>query len=88
MLVGLYWRKNAEIDFFAVDVNQQRKGYGTIMLTRAINMVFEKTDADFACLYAVDWNLKGQSFYKKYGMAENGHSFGIKINNYKENENG
>jgi SAM-dependent methyltransferase/GNAT superfamily N-acetyltransferase len=83
MLVGLYWRKNAEIDFLAVDVNQQRKGYGTIMLTRAINMVFEKTDAEFAYLYAVDWNIKGQSFYRKYGMTENGHSFGIKINNFK-----
>ncbi len=83
LLVGLYWRKNAEIDFLAVDANQQRKGYGTIILTRAINLVFKKTDADYAYLYAVDWNIKGQSFYRKYGMAENGHSFGIKIKNFK-----
>ena len=83
LLIGLYWRKNAEIDFLAVDVNQQRKGYGTIILTRAINRVFEKTDADFAYLYAVDRNIKGQSFYRKYGMAENGHSFWFKIKDFK-----
>ena len=83
-LVGLYWRKNAEIDFFAVDINHQRKGYGTIMLTRALDMVFQKTDADFAYLYAVDWNIKGQSFYKKYGMEQNGHSYHLHIKDYIE----
>jgi len=31
-------------------------------------MSFATTDGDFAFLYAVDWNTKAQSFYRKYGM--------------------
>ena len=54
------------------------------MLTRALDMVFQKTDADFAYLYAVDWNIKGQSFYKKYGMEQNGHSYHLHIKDYME----
>ena len=81
-LVGLYWRKNAEIDFLAVDVNHQRKGYGHIILTRAIEMIFANTTDDYAYLYAVDWNSQGQSFYKKYGMEQNGHSYLLRLNNY------
>jgi len=81
-LVGLYWRKNAEIDMMAVADGQQRKGYGSVILTRAIEMVFENTDQDFAYLYAVDWNIKGQSFYKKYGMEQNGHSYILYLSNY------
>jgi len=74
-LIGLYWRKGAEIDMLAVADGQQRKGYGSVILTRAIEMVFENTDNDYAYLYAVDWNIQGQSFYEKYGMAQNGHSY-------------
>ena len=80
-LIGLYWRKNAEIDYMAVDVNQQGKGYGHIILTRAIEMVFENRADDYAYLYAVDWNKQGQSFYKKYGMEQNGHSYLLRLNN-------
>jgi len=83
-LIGLYWLKNAEIDTLAVAAGQQRKGYGTIILTRAIEMAFRRTDAPYVYLYAVDWNAKGQSFYKKYGMEQNGHSYGLRIENYKE----
>jgi GNAT superfamily N-acetyltransferase len=78
-LVGLYWRKNAEIDIMAVAAKQQRKGYGTIILTRAIEMVLENTINNYAYLYAVDWNIKGQSFYRKYGMEQNGHSYRLHI---------
>ena len=81
-LVGLYWRKNAEIDMMAVANNHQRKGYGTIILTRAIEMAFENATNDFAYLYAVDWNTKGQLFYRKYGMEENGHSYLLYLKNY------
>ena len=81
-LVGLYWRKNAEIDMMAVANNHQRKGYGTIILTRAIKMAFKNTTNDFAYLYTVDWNTKGQSFYRKYGMEENGHSYLLYLKNY------
>jgi len=81
-LVGLYWRKGAEIDMMAVADNHQRKGYGSVILTRAIETVFESTDNEFAYLYAVDWNTKGQSFYKKYGMEENGHSYLLYLKNY------
>jgi len=83
-LVGLYWLNNAEIDTLAVAVGQQRKGYGTIILTRAIAMVFQHTDAPYAYLYAVDWNAKGQSFYTKYGMEANGHSYCLHVENYRE----
>ena len=78
-LVGLYWRNNAEIDVVSVAQGQQRRGCGTIILTRAIEMVFRHTDKDCAYLYAVDWNTKGQSFYRKYGMEENGHSYCLRI---------
>ncbi len=78
-LVGLYWRKNAEIDIMAVSPKHQRNGYGSIILNRAIDMVFEHTDNDYAYLYAVDWNEKGQAFYKKYGMEVNGHSYLLQI---------
>jgi len=81
-LVGLYWRKNAEIDMIAVASNHQRKGYGATILTRAIEMAFENTTNDFAYLYAVDWNRKGQAFYRKYGMEENGHSYLLYLKDY------
>jgi len=81
-LIGLYWRKNAEIDMMAVANNHQRKGYGSAILTRAIEMVFDNTTKDFAYLYAVDWNTKGQLFYKKYGMEENGHSYLLYLKDY------
>jgi GNAT superfamily N-acetyltransferase len=74
-LVGVYWSKNAEIHTVAVAAAHQRKGYGSAILTRAIAMAFEHTDAAYAYLYAVDWNAKGQSFYRKYGMEENAHSY-------------
>jgi len=67
-LAGLYWRNGAEIDMMAVSVKHQGKGYGSDLLTRALETSFAATDADFAFLYAVDWNTKGQAFYKKYGM--------------------
>jgi ribosomal protein S18 acetylase RimI-like enzyme len=79
-LIGLYWRKNAEIDTLAVSVKHQRKGYGSAILTRAIEMTFANTSADFVYLYAVDWNPKGQSFYKKYGMEQKGHSCLLRLN--------
>jgi len=83
-LVGLYWRNNAEIDTLAVAAEHQRKGYGTIILTRAIEMVFRRTDKNYAYLYAVDWNEKGQAFYKKYGMEASGHSYCLDIKNCRE----
>ena len=83
-LVGVYWRKGAEINTIAVADKHQRKGYGTIILTRAIEMAFQRTDAPYAYLYAVDWNAKGQSFYRKYGMETSGHSYCLHIENYQE----
>ena len=83
-LVGLYWLKNAEVDTLAVAAGHQRKGYGTIILSRAIEMAFRRTDKDYAYLYAVDWNKKGQSFYRKYGMEASGHSYCLHVENYRE----
>jgi len=81
-LVGLYWRKGAEIDMMAVADDRQRKGYGSAILTRAIKTAFDSTDSDFAYLCAVDWNEKGQAFYRRYGMEENGHSYLLYLNHY------
>ncbi|MDR0288125.1 MAG: GNAT family N-acetyltransferase [Clostridiales bacterium] len=82
-LIGLYWRKNAEIEIMAVANDHQRKGYGSEILTRAIEMIFKNTTGNYAYLYAVDWNKKGQSFYKKYGMEQNGHSYLLRLNNLR-----
>lgn len=73
-LIGLYWRNDAEIDIMAVAAGKRRMGYGSAILTRAIEMVFKNTDKDFAYLYAVDWNVNAQRFYEKYGMELSGHS--------------
>jgi GNAT superfamily N-acetyltransferase len=78
-LIGLYWRDNFEIDTLAVNKTHQRKGYGTDILTRAIQSVFDHTDSDFARLYAVDWNEKARMFYTKYGMEASGHSYLLKM---------
>ena len=59
----------------AVSVNYQGKGYGSDLLTRAIERTFATTDLDFADLYVVDDNPKGQSFYRKYGMEVLGQPF-------------
>ena len=69
-LAGVYWRNgaDAEIDTLAVSPKFQGKGYGSDLLTRAIEKGFATTDADFAFLYSVDWNTQGQAFYERYGM--------------------
>lgn len=78
-LIGVYWRKHIEIDDIAVSPDYQRKGYGSFILTRAIQRAFENPDYKFVRLYCVDWNEKGQAFYKKYGMEVNGHSYGLSL---------
>ena len=42
-------------------------------------MAMEKTDAEYAYLYCVDWNDKALSFYDKFGMSRNGHSYALSI---------
>jgi len=51
--------KNNVIDIMAVIENQQRKGYGSIILTHAIEKIFENTSTNHVCLYVVAWNEKG-----------------------------
>jgi len=73
-LVGLYWNVGTEVDTMGVSSKFQRLGYGSMILTRAIEKVFtQNPDAEYAVLYAVGWNAKAQSFYQKYGMKTNGH---------------
>jgi ribosomal protein S18 acetylase RimI-like enzyme len=68
-LVGLYWLDGIEVDTMGVSSNFQRSGYGSAILTRAIEKVFQQNpEADHALLYCVGWNAKAQNFYKKYGM--------------------
>lgn len=71
-LVGLYWIVGIEVDTIGVSSDFQRLGYGAMILTRAIEKVFQQNPyAEYAVLYAVGWNAKAQSFYKKYGMEIN-----------------
>jgi len=68
-LVGLYWLGGIEVDTLGVSSHFERSGYGTQILTRAIERVFEQNpETDHALLYAVGWNAKAQNFYRKYGM--------------------
>lgn len=84
-LIGVYWRKHIEIDDMAVSPEYQRKGYGSLILTRAIKQIFKNPEKEFARLYCVDWNEKGQAFYKKYGMEINGHSYQLILNKSYKN---
>jgi len=71
-LVGLYWIVGTEVDTMAVSSSFQRSGYGSEILTRAIENVFlQNPETEYALLYAVGWNAKAQNFYKKYGMEIN-----------------
>jgi len=78
-LIGLYWRNRAEIETIAVAPAFERMGYGSLLLSRAIERAFSGTQAAYAYLYVVDWNEKGQAFYKKFGMEKSGHSYGLRI---------
>jgi ribosomal protein S18 acetylase RimI-like enzyme len=78
-LIGLYWRKKAEIEMLAVNAKYQRSGYGSLILTYAINKIFMNREIEYVYLYVVDWNEKGRSFYHNYGMELNGHSYRINI---------
>ena len=84
ILVGLYWIDGLEVDTMGVSTAFQRHGYGSLILTRAIEVIFQQNpNTDYALLYAVGWNAKAQQFYQKYGMeakcihmvpyAEDGH---------------
>ena len=74
-LIGLYWRNDADIDIMAVAKSQQGKGYGSIILIRAINMVFRKTTNNYARLYVLGWDEKTIRFYKQFGMEQTGHCY-------------
>ena len=72
ILIGLYWIVGTEVDTMGVSSECQRLGYGSMILTRAIENVFwQNPDAEYAVLYAVGWNSKAQNFYRKYGMKVN-----------------
>ena len=71
-LVGLYWIVGTEIDTMGVSSEFQRFGYGSMILSRAIETVFQQQpNAEYSLLYCVGWNAKAQNFYKKYGMEVN-----------------
>ena len=68
-LVGLYWINGTEVDTMGVSSDFQRFGYGSLILTRAIETIFRQNPyTERAILYCVGWNSKAQNFYKKYGM--------------------
>ena len=62
-LVGLNWLDGIEIDTMGVSSDLSRSGYGTQILTRAIDKVFQQNpEEEYALLYAVGWNAKAQNF--------------------------
>ena len=67
-LVGFYWNNKEEVDLIAVSPNYQRMGYGSLILTRAIEKIFQTTNADSAWLIVSSFNEKACSFYAKNGM--------------------
>ena len=67
-LIGLYWLCDEEVDVIAVSPKYQRKGYGSLILTRAIEMAFQTAKKDCVWLIASNFNEKAHSFYSKYGM--------------------
>jgi len=71
-LVGYYNNVENEVDGIAVFPKFQGKGYGTIILTRAISRIFENTDSNIAWLIAASFNEKACSFYRKNGMEVHG----------------
>jgi len=80
-LVGLYWLDN---DFYTIDImvvapEHQRKGYGSIILSHAVDNVLSVQQNPMAKLYCVDWNKKGLAFYKKYGMIQIGHTYSMNL---------
>ena len=81
-LVGLYWLDNDfyTIDIIAVAPEHQRKGYGHIILSHAIdNILTVQKRHTMAKLYCVDWNPKGLAFYKKSGMINIGHTYSMNL---------
>jgi len=71
-LVGLYWNNKDEVDLMAVSLKYQRMGYGSVILTRAIEKIFQMTNSDIAWLIASSFNEKACSFYAKNGMEVHG----------------
>ena len=81
-LTGLYWLDNDfyTIDIMAVAPEHQRKGYGSIILSHAIdNVLTVQKKHTMAKLYCVDWNEKGLLFYKKFGMIHKGHTYSMNL---------
>jgi GNAT superfamily N-acetyltransferase len=67
--VGIYWIAGIEVDTMGVSTGFQRFGYGSLILTRAIETIFfQNPNVNYALFYCVGWNIKAQNFYKKYGM--------------------
>jgi len=71
-LVGFYWNNKNEVDLMAISPKFQRMGYGSIILNRAIEKIFETTDSDIAWLIVSSFNEKAYSFYVKNGLEVHG----------------
>jgi len=85
-LVGFYWNNKNEVDLMAVAPKYQRMGYGSAILSRAIEKIFEKTDSDTAWLIASGFNEKACSFYAKNGMEVHGEYRIPRINGTVESD--
>jgi len=71
-LIGFYWNNKEEVDLIAVSPKHQRMGYGSAILTRAIEKIFQTTDSDVAWLIASSFNENACLLYAKNGMEVHG----------------
>jgi GNAT superfamily N-acetyltransferase len=67
-LVGLYYHNDAEIEYIAVSRSQQRRGFGALILKRALLAAFRDSDRD-PHLYCVSDNTDALRFYLREGWS-------------------
>lgn len=76
-LVGFYFHKHGEIDFIAIAPKHQRKGYGSMILKRALYAI--SCDSTLQPrLYCASKNKNALAFYAKNGWLVVGASIGIR----------
>ena len=65
-LVGMYFHHDAEIEYVAVAETHQNKGYGALMLKRALSKIAADSDHE-PHLYCVNANTRALTFYQREG---------------------
>ena len=69
-LIGFYWINENLLDKLVIAPQYQRCGYGTFLLTHALQSVFSNGDYEYAHLDCMLQNERGLRFYNKYGLCK------------------